>query len=182
MKARALLDFGSSTSFVSNRLTRSLCLCHSQQLTRISGIAGLTHSGSSHAVTTFHVSSLGSPNKQFDVSAIITPQVTCHLPASSVSFDLSWNHPRGLQLADLNFGNPGTIDLLLGIDMFVTTLLYGWRSGPPGFPTALETEFGWVLAGNADPLSSTSDLVSHHVFLSSGDDLLRQFWEAMEPP
>ena len=64
--------------------------------------------------------------------------------------------------------------------MFVTTLLNGWWSGPPGFPTALKTEFRWVLAGRSDPLSSMIDLASHHVSLLSVDDLLRQFLEVKE--
>lgn len=43
-------------------------------------------------------------------------------------------------------------------------------------------EFGWVLAGAADRPPLTSNLVSHHVALLSGDDFLQKFWEVEECP
>ena len=129
----------------------------------------------------FHVSPLDCPNKQFYVSAIIVSRVTCPLPVSTVSLNPSWDHLNGLQLADPSFGTPGTIDLLLGVDIFVAALLNGRRHSPPGLPTALETMFGWVLAGNAASLSSIN-LVSHHATLLSSDDLIRKFWEVEEAP
>ena len=185
-KARALLDSASSASFISERLASSLRLTRAQHPTRISGIAGLAHSSSSHAVSSFHVSPWNNHGKQFDVSAIIVPRVTCKLPVHSVPLDMSWSHLEGLQLADPDFGHPGTVDVLLGVDVFVGALLHGRRTGSPGSPTALETEFGWVLAGSADPrfpaTEFTAHHVSHHVSLLSGDDLLRKFWEMEEPP
>ena len=181
IKARALLDSGSSTSFVSEQLSKSLHLRHSPQFNKITGITGLSHSNTSHFVMSFHVSPLDCPNRQFYVSAIIVPRVTCPLPVPTVSLNLSWDHLTGLQLADPSFGTPGTIDVLLGVDIFVAALLNGRQHGPPGLPTALETVFGWVLAGNAASLSSFNH-VSHHATLLSVDDLLRKFWEVEEAP
>ena len=175
IKARALLDSGSSVSFVSERVAKSLHLHRSQQFTTISGIAGLTHSSSSHAITTFHVSPMMCPTKYFEVSAIIIPKVTCNLPVCPLpsASEPVWQHLKGLQLADPNFGTPSDIDVLLGIDIFTATLLQGRRTGPPGYPTAIETEFGWVLAGSNTPLNF--HLVSCHALLMSNDDLLRQY-------
>ena len=65
--------------------------------------------------------------------------------------------------------------------VFIATLLNGWQYEPSGLPTALETKHGWVLAGNVDPLSSTT-LVSHHATILSDDGLLHQFWKVEEPP
>ena len=42
------------------------------------------------------------------------------------------------------------MDLLHGFDIFSDVMLLGWRSGPPGYPIAFETCFGWVLAGTVD--------------------------------
>lgn len=181
-KARALLDSASSASFISERLARLLHLPRSQHPTSISGIAGITCDSSSHFVTTFHTSSWNNPNKQFDVSAIVIPRVTCELPAHPVPLDACWKHLEGLQLADPDFGRPSSIDILLGVDVFVGALLQGRRAGPPGSPIALETKFGWVLAGGTEPHSLTTELVSHYVSLLSGDDLLRRFWEVEEAP
>ena len=63
------------------------------------------------------------------------------------------------------------------MDIFVNVLLQGWRIGPPGSPVALNTEFGWILAGGTQ--SSNHDVV-HHVMTVSGDDLLRRFLEVEE--
>ena len=180
-KARALLDSGSSASFVSDRLARSLNLPRSRQSTRLFGIAGLHHGSSSHFVTKFRVTSRLDPKKSFDVSAIIIPRVTCDLPAHSISVDRTWHHLEGLQLADPDFGHSRTVDVLLGVDVFVESLLHGRRVGPPGCPMALETEFGWVLAGTVDK-HPPSEYLSCHVSLLTGDELLRSFWEIEEAP
>ncbi len=89
----------------------------------------------------------------------------------------------GLHIADLNFGLPGRIDLLLGIDIYADVVLQGRRDGPPGSPIAFETKFGWVLAGKINALPTPQEMVAvHHIAVFSGDDILRKFWELEESP
>ena len=85
-----------------------------------------------------------------------------------------------IQLADPGFGDPGKIDLLLGVEIFVEVIRHGRRSGVSGSPIALEIEFGWVLAGDTLSYSPTQQITTHHVSLLSGDDILCQFWEVEE--
>ena len=180
MEARALLDSASSASFVSERLAQTLCLPRSRQNTRISGVAGITHASPLQSIATLRLSSKRPPYKKMEISMIVVPRVTCDLPLHPVTFDQSWTHLDDLHLADPDFGRPGKIDLLLGVDVFAATLLQGRRSGTPGSPNAFETEFGWVLAGCLD--ETNPDLVTtHHVSVAS-DDLLRRFWEIEERP
>ena len=61
--------------------------------------------------------------------AAIVPQVICELPTNPVPFKSEWDHLKGLQIADTQFGHPGRIDLLLGMDVFVDVLLTGLRFG-----------------------------------------------------
>ena len=51
--------------------------------------------------------------------------------------------------SDPDFGRPGKIDLLLGIDIYTKVLLQGRRKGPTGSisPVAFETKFGWKPPG-----------------------------------
>ena len=114
--------------------------------------------------------------------AAIVPQVTCELPMHSVSFKPEWNHLKDLQLADPDFGRPGRIDLLLGVDVFVDILLSGRRFGQPGTPTAFEIHFGWVLAGSVEGSTTADHLVSYHISLTSSDNVLRRFWEIKDSP
>jgi hypothetical protein len=51
-------------------------------------------------------------------------------------------HLEDIHLADPDFGRPGRINVLLGFEIFVETLLQGRQIGPPGSPCAFETEFG----------------------------------------
>lgn len=183
--ARGLLDSASSTSFVSERLAQSLCLPRSSKTVSISGIAGLSHQSPLHSVTTFSISAISSTEK-FQVTAVVVPRVTCDLPLQPVHFNSKWTHLSSLQLADPDFGNPGKIDILLGVDIYAETLLHGRRSGPPGSPVAFETSFGWVLAGSSSNacVSSHHSVASFHTQLAvtPGDELLRRFWELEESP
>ena len=179
MEARAILDSSSSASFISKHLAQSLHLHRSSQNTRISGVAGFVRN-STRPITTFCVHSTHCPARRLVVSAVIVPKVTCDLPLHPISLDDNWNHIAGLKLADPDFGQPGKIDLLLGIEVFTDVMLHGRRLGPPGTPIAFDTQFGWVLAGSTDSYTHTPAIVTHHTAVLTGDDLLRRFWEVEE--
>ena len=179
VKARALLDSASSASFVSERFAQSLGLQRFSQNAKIRGIANLTSSTQAYPVTKFEIRSSLSLGHKHKVTAVVVPRVTCDLPVRTIPFHKEWKHLKGLQLANPDFGKPGRIDILLGVEIFVNVVYQGRRKGPQGSPTALETEFGWVLAGNTK-VDAPHCITTHHVSLLSGDDLLRQFWEVEE--
>lgn len=105
------------------------------------------------------------------------------LAPQSVCLNASWSHLSDLPLADPEFGRPGKIDLLLGVDIYTDVLLHGRRMGLPGSPAAFETIFGWVLAGRIEPSTPSHHCVaSHHVSVLSSDELLSKFWELEETP
>ena len=105
--------------------------------------------------------------------------MTCELPTHPVPLNREWKHVKGLQLADPDFGKPRKIDLLLGVETFVDVMHHGRRRGRRGSPNAIETTFGWVLAGNTN-IEGSDTIASHHVSILTGDELLRQFWEVEE--
>ena len=170
VNARALLDSASSSSFVSERLVKSLCLPRIHQTTTICGVAGLTRN-SLQSLTNLTISSPRT-NCKVNITAIVVPRVTCDLPVHPVP---TWTHLNDVPLADPHFGTPGRIDILFGVDVFTSSLLHGRRIGPPGTPAAFETVFGWVLAGSTNQPTPGSFITSHHTLIATGDDLLRQF-------
>lgn len=186
VEARALLDNGSTSSFVSERLVQILGLPRSHQDVCVSGIAGSSASSPVRSITSFQISSIHANGRRLNLTAIVLPKVTCNLPVIPVSFDPTWTHLSGLPLADPTFGEPRRVDLLLGVEVFVDILRHGRRSGPAGSPIAVETDFGWVLCGGTMDGSTTPGEVGFHVAsfhtsVSSTDDLLRKFWEVEEP-
>jgi len=113
----------------------------------ISGIGGNLSPLSPRGAVDFRITSLKSGGRRFPVQAIVLRKVTSDLPSSPTPLNDKWKHLSGLELADPDFGTPGTIDLLLGTEVFGQVVLNGRRFGPRGSPTALKTHFGWVLGG-----------------------------------
>ncbi len=186
VEARALIDNGSTSSFVSERLAQSLSLSRSKHRVCVSGIAGSLSTSRLRSVARFQISSTYTGGKKIDLTAIVLPKVTCDSPVSPVPFDLLWTHISDLPLADPAFGEPQRIDVLLGAHVFADVLLQGRRTGPPGSPVAMETEFGWVLCGGNTDNGSSSDVnlrvTSLHASAICSDDVLRKFWEIEESP
>ena len=138
VEERALLDNSSSASFISERLAQNLQLPHSPQTIHIFGIAGSSLRVPIQSIASLRITPLyGDSSKKIDLTAIGLPKVTCDLPVSPVPFDSSWSHISDLLLADPAFGLHGHIDLLLGVDIFVSVLRQAQWMGPPGAPVAL---------------------------------------------
>ncbi len=180
-QARAMLDSASSSSFVSERLAQHLRLPRSGRLVQITGIGGVSHNSVNQSVSHFRISPVWrGDGGSMEVEAIVLPKVTLNVPVHPVSYDSEWHHLSGIQLADPDFGTPGRVDVLLGVDVFTSVLLHGRRHGPSGSPVALETLFGWVLAGGMKPDQSPTQVTASHASVLTGDDLLRKFWETEE--
>ena len=182
-KARALLDCASSTSFVTERLAQRLRLPRRRQRAQIAGIGGDERALSSHSVVNFDIANSKSldlgriSGPQWKVEAVVLPKITTKLPTFPVSLNSNWKHLKGLRLADPDFGVPGYIDVLLGVDVFNHVVCQGRRMGPPGSPIALNTRFGWVLSGTVNFDSPQEQVISCFSSSLTGDELLQKFWE-----
>ena len=174
---RALLDSASSPSFISERLAQHLHLRRRSRQAQITGIGGLTHQSLGQSVVHFSLAPVSSTGEKLEVEAIVLPKATSDVPTHPIPFSQKWYHLSGINLADPDFGLPGRVDLLLGVDIVSCVLCHGRRSGSSGSPTAFETHFGWVLAGAVDCEQLSFHVVSNHADVLSTDDLRRRFWE-----
>ena len=95
----------------------------------------------------FKITSLGSEGKTLDMAALVLPKITSVLPSHPVPFNCKWKHLMDISLADLDFGTPGNVDLLLGADVFSCRVFHGWQFGPSEKTFPFRTCFGWVLVG-----------------------------------
>ena len=101
---RALLGFASLASFVTKRLSQSLNLPRSPWSTIIMSIVGLSHTPASQALTQLIISPTDNPTKEYSVTAMTLPHITCDLPLHSVSFSPRWMHLSDVTLADPDLG------------------------------------------------------------------------------
>ena len=67
------------------------------------------------------------------------------------------------------------------MEIFTEVLRQGRRTGPPGTPLAIDTEFGWVLAGKVSVPTPTQNITSYHATVTT-DEILQKFWEVEENP
>ena len=103
---------------------------------------------SSQTYVNFTVKPVHSGRKTHKIEAFVLRKITSNIPSCSVAFNKDWKYLSNLTLADPEFGVPGSVDILLGADVFSRTVLHDRRFGPSGSPSAIKTTFGWVLAGS----------------------------------
>ena len=180
-QARALLDSASSMSFISERLTQQLHLKQKRLNVSVTGIGGNSFPLLPRGMVDFRVTSLGGRGRRLPMQAIVLHKVTSNLPSSPTPFNDSWKCLIGLELVDPDFRSPGTIDLLLGKEVFGQIVLRGQRFGPRGSPMALKTHFGWVLSGAVDS-KQQQGAQNCCLATTSTDDLLRRFWKVEKKP
>ncbi|XP_072392311.1 uncharacterized protein [Diabrotica undecimpunctata] len=178
-KCRVLLDNGSQSNFVSEKLCNILQLSKEKINTSISGVIQLTHNINFRITLTFKSHSNNFSRK---ISCLVLPKITGNLPYTHVNRS-QLNIPTNLLLADQNFEKPGPVDLLIGADTFWDILSVGQIKLGPGLPIIQKTTLGWIISG---PIPTK---IQHHspqnCYFSSPSQLdvqLTKFWELEECP
>ena len=83
-----------------------------------------------HGTVQCGITHVGQQGKVLNIQALVLPRITLDLPSHPVPFNNKWKHLLNLTLADLDLGTSGSVDLLLGADIFGHTMLNGLRHGP----------------------------------------------------
>jgi len=121
---------------------RSTWSPHLQHFTRYP--KNWTHGAGIFVMARVRLSSLSS-NFQNEIDVFILPQLTKNLPSESIDEGLSI--PSTVVLADPEFGQPGSIDLLLGAEVYSRLIRPGLIDLGDGKPTLQETGLGWIVFG-----------------------------------
>lgn len=175
-KCRALLDVGSQVNILSERICNLLNLKRKIENMSISGVNDTCNNAISTAKLVFK-----SLYRDYEASidCCILEKVTTNLPTESFDKRLL-NIPVNVQLADPEFNQNGSIDLLLGAETF-WTLLSNDRiklSAPNLYLS--RTLLGWVVGGSFT--ENRKSLVSCNVIVQRKrtndlNELLERFWE-----
>lgn len=170
-----LIDPGSELSFITEELVRSLGLSRQSASIPLLGIGGVS-SGRTKGVVTVQLHSVHTREISLSLRAFILPRLTIKLPSYPVASE-SWNHLRGLQLADPNFGHPEQIHIILGADSYCHIIKPDLIKGDSQSPVAQLTTFGWVVSGPVTDKTTDNSVESYHCSIDQElQDLLPKFW------
>ena len=180
-KVNALLDYGSSRTYVNSDIAPEL------------GLEGSPHELTVNVLNdnqekfetmeeAFAINSLdGKVSKR--VSAYTTERVTGHMDVVDWKrFRTRWKH-----LQDIEFPHVSprtTVDLLIGVDQ-AEQLLYSLKDvkGPPREPIGRLTPLRWTCIGNPDRKTERTH-ANFNFFLNESDKLnsrVRRYWDIEEP-
>ncbi|XP_036140869.1 uncharacterized protein LOC118644969 [Monomorium pharaonis] len=175
---RALIDQGSESCLVTEALVQRLQLPRTRASVAIYGIGGV-QTGSARGLVTLQVSPLGK-GPTLSVPALVFPQLSIYEGTVEASTK-TWNHLRGLELADPEFLATDPVDLLLGVDFIALTLLEGVRRGGPQEPVAQQTTFGWMLFGPTGQAEPACRVAANTCRVEEDlTALVRNFWKQEE--
>ncbi|XP_044010186.1 uncharacterized protein LOC122853833 [Aphidius gifuensis] len=178
---RALLDQGSEISICTERIIQCMHISRSRSELPILGV-GSTIQVSKGSARLSIQSSDKTVTMEVDVS--ILPKITSYTPVIGEHQD--WPEIKKLKLADPGFNEAGTIELLLGANIYGKILKSGVIQGPVGVPTAQNTVFGWILSGvvttrlQQSPKNTLSIRQSNSLHCRHDTELnkiLQKFWQ-----
>ncbi|XP_072400679.1 uncharacterized protein [Diabrotica undecimpunctata] len=171
-EARALLDSGSQSNFITADLCKKLKLDKTCIKIPVSGINDkITHIN--HSVTTNIKSRVNA--YQIESSFIVIDKITETLPTVNLNRN-EFIVPENVTLADETFYKPGKIDILLGASIFYDLLCIGQIRLNRFLPILQKTMLGWVITGNV-PFYSNKPTIRCNFTVNNIHDQLKQFWE-----
>ncbi|XP_071582337.1 uncharacterized protein [Temnothorax nylanderi] len=179
---RALLDQGSVTTLITERLAQRLRLSRERVSVSITGI-GNTAATAKYAAQ-IEVSPRDGAEPSLPVTALVLKSLTNYIPQRAETVT-HLSYIRQLELADGDPTSSDQIDVIIGADLYGAILLPGVCARGPNEPVAQNSIFGWVLSGPM-PSRSRSDSASiriHHcTVLTELNNQLKRFWEIEELP
>ncbi|XP_062713158.1 uncharacterized protein LOC134290134 [Aedes albopictus] len=156
---RALLDSGSECCFVTERFSEHISAPRKRISQPITGIG----QESTQAKTKFLAQIRSRVGKySTNIEFLVLPKVTIDLPATTIDTS-SWTLPPGIKLADPSFASTGTVDIIIGAEIFFELFKIPGRI-PLGnnLPVLVNSAFGWVVCGKAT--NSLKPIVAHLAF------------------
>ena len=182
--ARAMLDSGSTLSFITSKVATTLKAKKTPFVTSVTGL-GETHAATSRFRTTLTLKSVAYEKEPpIEIHPALVTSITGNTPSSSIRPTPGDNFIQGLKLADPSFNSPGRIDLLLGQDVLSKLMRQGTLNSNDSNLYAQNTALGWVVGGYC---STPGQAATAHICCKTSadiqiNDLLQAFWESEELP
>ncbi|XP_055590993.1 uncharacterized protein LOC129743074 [Uranotaenia lowii] len=177
LPARALLDSGSESNFMTQRLSQRITVSRNKVNVSILGI-GQVATKVKQKVTAVVKSRTSEYARE--LSFLVLHKVTATLPTADVNTG-GWNIPQGISLADPAFFQSNSVDLVLGIECFFEFFETGRRiSLGANLPALNESVFGWIVCGGVSQPDSSLRVSCNVSANETLDMLVSRFWESEE--
>ncbi|XP_065356376.1 uncharacterized protein LOC135950776 [Calliphora vicina] len=170
---RALLDQCAQATLISRKAVDALKLPMHKTYVQISGLGNNTPYTSKKYVEFTLLSNL-EPSFKINCKAYVLPKITSYQPLSLDESTLP--NLNDYQLADPYFSKPGSIDILLGGDVYGNIILPKQQK----FKNSIfiqSSHFGWIVSGPTKPMSYQNNVI---INVCSLEQQLRAFWEQEE--
>ncbi|XP_062537998.1 uncharacterized protein LOC134206313 [Armigeres subalbatus] len=112
--ARALLDSGSESNFITERLSQRLTVHRDRVDISVAGIGQAATKVRQRIQAVLH-SRVSKYSRE--LALLVLPKVTVNLPTTTIN-TAAWTLPSGIQLADPTFFESNGVDIVLGIEYF----------------------------------------------------------------
>ena len=149
VKIRVILDDCSQRSYITRKLSDKLQLrTVEKKNTIVNGICASSTAVKSDIVVFYlHLKS----GKKMEVTAGVLDTICAPISQPSVHHVAkTYPHLADITFADYHDGNDIEVQILIGGDFYYELVSTKHRKGPPGTPTAVFTELGWMIGGPAE--------------------------------
>ncbi|XP_055622597.1 uncharacterized protein LOC129766156 [Toxorhynchites rutilus septentrionalis] len=174
---RALLDSGSESNFISERISQKLKVDRHKADVSVVGIAEST----SNVKQTIDAT-VKSRVTEFSLTTnfLVLAKVTVNLPTANINTK-GWNIPEGIQLADPSFCLSQAVDMILGVESFFGFFESGRKlSLGEGLPVLVESVFGWIISGGVPRRGRSVQVNCNTSALEELNNSIARFWSCEE--
>lgn len=183
-KVRALLDNGSTSSFITETLQAKLGIPSYSTSLLVQGLNNQSSKITKRCDVT--ISSLTNSGYTTDVNCFVVPHITQLIPTSQINCN-SFSIPSRIHLADPTYSTPSEVQMLLGADIFWDVLLNNHIALGKNKPTLIETTLGWLVTGSIQSSNTKSNTNQSHTvhchFLNNElEEKLDKFFELESVP
>ncbi|XP_058978855.1 uncharacterized protein LOC131802550 [Musca domestica] len=177
--ARALIDSGSQSTFISEKMKNFLKLPTRNNLVHVTGLSQFVSETSTKSCL-FTMRSKYDPSFKLEVWAPVLKNLPSNLPPQNLD-ESQLRDVTALELADPKFYVSQPIDILIGMDIGPLIFTIGTPMKTFGSILTQKTKFGWIVGG---PIPG-SILQRKQISLlntTSIEKVLTRFWEVEETP
>ncbi len=170
VEARALLDSGSQTSFITKNLFQKLNnVDFYSTMFKIGGIGNSITEINKMAKLEIEYQANGY---KFDINCAVLHQITCELPHVLVDTN-KVNIPGNILLADSEYFKPSRIDMLISAELYFDLLIPEIVKLGKGLPTLQNSKLGWLIGGSA-PMKFGNNRSNNLLSIKSADKGMKE--------